>query len=153
MLTTQGSTLSAISEDATLWALQPFTNGTGDTVQALVPPFSGLNGTLPTPVPPQVTTSGSPANANCPNIATVTCPANTDCECFTLAVPASNPVVGSQAGGYTTPAPTPAAYGVGAVASKCSPSMLQTDPTNPISVTGGAATLAPSPTLSFAGCL
>ena len=153
VVTTQDSTLSAISEDATLWALQPFTNGTGDTVQALVPPFSGLNGTLPTPVPPQVTTSGSPANANCPDIATVTCPANTDCECFTLAVPASNPVVGSQAGGYTKPAPTPAAYGVGAVASKCSPSMLQTDPTNPISVTGGAATLAPSPTLSFAGCL
>ena len=46
----------------------------------------------------------------------MTCPANTDCECFTLAVPASNPVVGSQAGGYATPVPTPVAYGVGAVA-------------------------------------
>lgn len=153
VVTSQDSTPSAVSATATLWALQPFTNGTGDTVQALVPPFSGTNGTLPTPVPPQVTTSGLPTNANCPDIATVTCPANTDCGCFTLAVPASNPVIGSQAGGYATPAATPVAYGVGAVASKCSPSMLQTDPTNPIAVTGGAFTLAPNPTLSFADCL
>ena len=153
VVTSQDSTLSATSATATLWALQPFTNGTGDTVQALVPPFTGTNGTLPTPVPPKVTTSGSPTNANCPDIATVSCPANTDCECFTLAVPASNPVIGSLAGGYATPAPTPVGYGVGAVASKCSPAMLQTDPTSPIAVTGGAFTLAPNPTLSFTDCL
>jgi len=152
VVTTQDSTPLAISEPATLWALQPFINGTGDTVQALVPPFVGTNGTLPTPVPPEVTTSASPTNANCPDIATVTCPANTDCECFTLAVPASNPVVGSQAGGYAMPVSTPVTYGVGAVAKACTPSMLQTDPTNPLAVTGGAATLAPNPTLSFGGC-
>jgi len=153
VVTSQDSTPSAVSATATLWALQPFTNGTGDVVQALVPPFTGTGGTLPTPVPPQVTTSGSPTITNCPDIATPTCPANTDCECFTLAVPASNPVVGSQAGGYAMPAAVPVTYGVGAVASTCSPSMLQTDPTNPIAVTGGAFTLAPNPTLSFADCV
>ena len=105
------------------------------------------------PVPPEIATSDSPTQANCPDIASVTCPANTDCECFTLAVPASNPVVGSQAGGYATPVPTPVAYGVGAVAKTCTPSMLQTDPTNPIVVIGGTAALAPNPTLGFADCL
>ena len=75
------------------------------------------------PVPPEIATSDSPTQANCPDIASVTCPANTDCECFTLAVPASNPVVGSQAGGYATPVPTPVAYGVGAVAKTCTPSI------------------------------
>ena len=153
LVSTQDASQAAISGSATVWALQPFTNGTGDTVQALIPPFEGTNGTLPTPVPPEIATSGSPTQANCPDIASVTCPANTDCECFTLAVPASNPVVGSQAGGYATPVPTPVAYGVGAVATTCTPSMLQTDPTNPIVVIGGAAALAPNPTLSFAGCL
>jgi len=106
------------------------------------------------PVPPEIATSDSPTQANCPDIASVTCPANTDCECFTLAVPASNPVVGSQADGYATPVPTPVAYGVGAVAKTYTPSMLQTDPTNPIIVViGGTAALAPNPTLSFADCL
>jgi len=35
---------------------------------------------------------------------------------------------------------------------KCFPEM-ETDPTNPIVVIGGAPTLAPNPTLSFADCL
>jgi hypothetical protein len=154
MVSSQDSTPSAISATATLWALQPFTNGSGDVVQALVPPFTGTDGTLPTPVPPQITTGPSPSTgANCPDIAALTCPADTDCECFTLAVPASNPVVGSQADGYAMPVDTPVNYGVGAVADTCSPSMLQTDPTNPLAVTGGTFTLAPNPTLSFAHCV
>jgi hypothetical protein len=154
MVSSQDSSSSPISATATLWALQPFTNGTGDVVQALVPPFTGTNGTLPTPVPPQISTisSGLLTNANCPNITTPTCPANTDCQCFTLAVPGSNPVVGSQADGYAAPVSTPVNYGVGAVASTCTPSMLQTDPTSPLAVTGGTFTLAPNPTLSFADC-
>jgi Domain of unknown function (DUF4382) len=154
MVTSQNSSLAPTPAAATLWALQPFTNGTGDVVQALVPPFTGTNGTQPTPVPPQITTGPGPAtSSNCPNLGPLTCPANTDCECFTLAVPASNPVVGSQADGYAAPASAPANYGVGAVASTCTPSMLQTDPTSPLAVTGGTFTLAPNPTLSFAGCL
>jgi len=79
-------------------------------------------------------------------------PTNADCECFTLAVPASNPVVGSQVNGYATAIPTPVAYGVGAVTTTCSPSMLRTDPMNPIVVVGGAPTVV-NPTLSFADCL
>lgn len=153
LVTTQDAGLAPIVGTATVWALQPFTNDAGATVQALVPPFVGTNGTLPTPVPPQITTSGTPTQTNCPDIPSVSCPTGTDCECFTLAVPASNPVVGSQAKGYATPAPTPVAYGVGAVTSTCTPSMLQTDPTDPIVVIGGAPTLAPNPTLSFADCL
>ncbi len=157
VVSTQGMSSNAISENVTLWALQPFTSG-GNTVQALIPVFEGTpNGTMPTPVPPTVATVPSPTNANCPDIGTVTCPANTDCACFTLAVPASNPVVGDQVAGYATPAPTPAAYTVGAVVNgtptpKCSPAMMATDPTNPIAVTGGAAAIAPTPTLSFVNC-
>jgi hypothetical protein len=152
LVTTQNVALAATSGTASVWALQPFTNDTGDTVQALVPPFVGADGTLPTPVPPQITTASSPTQTNCPNIAGASCPANTDCECFTLAVPASNPVIGSQANGYATPDPTPVAYGVGAVAKTCTPSMLQTDPISPIVVIGGTAALAPDPTLSFVDC-
>lgn len=153
MVSSQDSTPAATSATATLWALQPFTNGAGDVVQALVPPFTGTNGTLPTPVPPQVTTATGPSTgANCPDVTTLTCPSNTDCECFTLAVPASNPVVGSQADGYAMPVAAPVTYGVGAVADTCAPSMLQTDPTNPLAVTGGTFTLAANPTLSFADC-
>jgi len=152
LVSTQNAASAGTIGTATVWALQPFTNDAGDTVQALVPPFVGIDGTLPTPIPPQITTSGTPTQANCPDIASVSCPANTDCECFTLAVPASNPVVGSQANGYATPVPTPVAYGVGAVTTTCSPSMLQTDPTNPIVVIGGAPTVV-NPTLSFADCL
>jgi hypothetical protein len=153
LVTTQNAALAATSGTATVWALQSFSNHAGETVQALIPPFTGTDGTLPTPVPPQVTTSGLPTHANCPDIPPVDCPANTDCECFTLAIPASNPVVGSQANGYAIPVPTPVAYGVGAVTKTCTPSMLQTDPTNPIVVIGGTAALAPDPTLSFVDCL
>ncbi|HZO81604.1 MAG TPA: DUF4382 domain-containing protein [Candidatus Binataceae bacterium] len=152
--TTQG-------ESVTLWALQPFANASAQTVQALIPMFDATpNGTMPTPVPPTVTTGSSPTAANCPDIASPSCPANTDCECFTLALPASNPVVGDGTT-YATPAATPAAYTVGAVVNtvsdsngthSCSPSMLATDPNNPIDVTGGAATVAPTPTLSFVNC-
>jgi hypothetical protein len=153
LVTTQTAGFAKTSSAATVLALQPFTNDAGDTVQALIPPFTGTNGTLPTPVPPQIVTASSPPQANCPDIAGATCPADTDCECFTLPVPASNPVIGSQANGYATPVPTPVAYGVGAVTKTCAPSMLQTDPTNPIVVIGGAPTVAPNPTLSFADCL
>jgi hypothetical protein len=152
LVSTQDAGSNPISETASVWALQPFTNDAGDTVQALVPPFVGTNGTLPTPVPPQITTESSPTQANCPAIVGALCPAHTDCQCFTLAVPASNPVIGTQASGYATPVPTPVAYGVGAVVTKCAPSMLQTDPTNPIVVIGGAPTVV-NPTLSFADCL
>jgi hypothetical protein len=38
------------------------------------------------------------------------------------------------------------------VTTTCSPSMLQTDPTSPIVVIGGAPTVV-NPTLSFADCL
>jgi len=96
LVSTQNAASAATIGTATVWALQPFTNDSGDTVQALVPPFVGIDGTLPTPIPP-ITTSGTPTQANCPDIASVSRPANTGCECFTLAVPASNPVVGSQA--------------------------------------------------------
>jgi len=96
--------------------------------------------------------AGTPTQTNCPDISSVSCPTNADCECFTLAVPASNPVVGSQVNGYATAIPTPVAYGVGAVTTTCSPSMLRTDPTNPIVVIGGAPTVV-NPTLSFADCL
>jgi hypothetical protein len=152
VVSTGSTTDTAISENVTLWALQPFTNDSNQTVQALVPMFEGTpNGTMPTPVPPTVTTSSSPTAGNCPDITSPSCPANTDCECFTLAVPASNPVVGNQTAGYATPMPTPA-YTVGAVANNCSPSMLATDPTTPMDVNGGAATIAPTPTLSFVNC-
>lgn len=157
LFTTQMSSSSAGSGDDIAFAgVQPFAGNSG-TVQAIVP---ALTGTIPSTA--TATTLSSPTGANCPDLSPPTCPADTNCECFTLALPASNPVIGAAGSMYATPAPSPspAGFAVTGSASKigspstpeCSPANMITDPTSLFIVTGGAVTSATSPTLSFNSC-
>lgn len=151
-------------DDITFNALQAIPSSS-PVVQAAIPVFSG---TVPSgAVPPVVTTSASPANCTALGI-TATCPGDgTNCECFGAQVPSANPVVATapstDGSGYTQPdatsTPIPysisgAATQIGTTTGECNPSMLVTDPTNPINVPAGqeATTNASIPTLSFQGC-
>jgi hypothetical protein len=155
---------------------QPFTGAANTTVQAIVPPLPGTEPALPSttsvgpivndgtlmPIPPPATvaTASTPNTADCPNITPApTCPTGTNCACFTLALPNSNPVIGSAGGSYTAPAANPADYSVVGYASQlngsgtpeCSPSALITDPTTPIAMATNPL-LIPTPVLEFTGC-
>ncbi|MBE3602708.1 DUF4382 domain-containing protein [bacterium] len=156
---------------------QPFTGTANTTVQAIVPPLPGTMPALPsttsvgpivndgtlTPIPPPATvaTASTPNAADCPNITPApTCPTGTNCACFTLALPNSNPVIGSATNGsYTAPAGNSADYSVVGYASKldgsgtpeCSPSALITDPATPIAMATNPL-LIPTPVLEFTGC-
>ena len=161
LFTTQAAASAGTGDNILFGGVQPFA-GTSGTVQAIVPP---LTGTLPAPAAgalPSVATIASPTAANCPDLGTSTCPTGTNCECFTLALPASNPVIGAAGSTYAVPAasPSPAGYAVIGAASQlaspvtpdCVPADLITDPASPFAVTGGTFTLATNPTLSFTSC-
>ena len=75
------------------------------------------------------------------------CPVGTECACFALNVPSDNPVVGTESGGYATPAPSPAFQVFGQTSNqtiKCSPPDL---------ISPAAASPLPTPTLSFVSCM
>jgi hypothetical protein len=161
LFTTQATASAGTGDNIDFGGVQPFA-GTSGTVQAIVPPLSL---TVPAPAAgalPSVATITAPTAANCPDIASPSCPTGTNCECFTLALPASNPVIGAAGSTYAVPAasPSPAGYAVIGAASQlaspatpdCVPADLITDPASPFVVTGGAFTLATNPTLSFTGC-
>jgi hypothetical protein len=156
LFTTQGVSSAGSGDDIAFAGVQPFAGDSG-TVLAIVP---ALAGTIPSAA--TVTTVASPTATNCPEITSPSCPSGTNCECFTLALPASNPVIGTAGSMYATPAssPSPAGFAVTGSASKigaltapeCSPSDLITNPASPFIVTGGAAAAATNPTLSFNSC-
>ena len=159
IVTTQNTTTPpGAGDNIALGGVQPFTGGAG-TVQAIVPPLAG---TLPTPSAgslSSVATASAVNPANCadPTVSAATCPAGTNCACFTLALPGSNPVIGSATSGtYATPSATPATFSViGAASSltlsetpECAPSTMITDPASPLAVPTAIAT----PILSFGAC-
>ena len=161
---------SAPGDDVTLNGLQAFTPPGGTTtLEALVPllyTLSGTDGTMPKSVPPTVTTGSTFSNANCPALSSVTsCPTGTNCACFNVAVPVSNPVVGSAnstGSGYTAPAAGGSVeYAIGGVATVengastdlvCTPANLVTNPSALFTVTPGAVTTPTNPVLEFTGC-
>lgn len=171
VVSTDNST--APGDNVALSGLQPFVAPSpAATVQALIPYLAPsptpTPGTLP--VPPTMETGSSPFNsADCPAIAAFpsSCTGSVHCACFTLALPAGNPVVGvmGSKGTATFTAPGASAtpgYAVGAAATvangsstdfPCSPSMLVTNPASPVAVTAGVvAAPTPAPLLSFSGC-
>jgi hypothetical protein len=178
LFTTQNTTTPPGAGDLINYTgTQPFSGTANTTVQAIVPPLPGTMPALPsttsvgpivndgtlTPIPPPATvaTASTPNAADCPNITPApTCPTGTNCACFTLALPNSNPVIGSATNGsYTAPAANPAGYSVVGYASQlngsgmpeCSPSALITDPTTPIAMATNPL-LIPTPVLEFTGC-
>lgn len=178
LFTTQNTTTPPGAGDLINYTgTQPFTGAANATVQAIVPPLAGTMPALPSttsvgpivndgtlmPIPPPATvaTASTPALTDCPNLnsETTTCPTGTNCACFTLALPNSNPVIGSAGGSYTAPAANPADYSVVGYASQlngsgtpeCSPSALITDPTTPIAMATNPL-LIPTPVLEFTGC-
>ncbi len=168
VFSTEAAASAGLGDDIAFAGVQPF-NGTSGTVQAVIPP---LGSSVPAPVGgnlPSVTTVASPTGGNCPDIPVPTCPTGTNCECFTLAVPASNPVIGAwTAGGttYNSPAAGTIDYSITGAASQignpstpeCAPSALITDPALAFSVLGASVTEADNPTsgilptLSFQSC-
>ena len=162
LFTTQAAASMGAGDNIVFGGVQPF-NGTSGTVQAIIPPLAG---TVPVPAAgalPSVATIGAPTTGNCPDLGTSTCPTLTNCECFTLALPASDPVIGAwNAGGtsYAAPVSLSAGYSVIGAASnlvhpatpECSPTDMITDPASPFVVSGGTFTLASNPTLSFGSC-
>jgi hypothetical protein len=159
IVTTQNTTTPpGAGDNIALGGVQPFAGGAG-TVQAIVPPLAG---TLPAPSAgslPSVATASAVNPANCadPTVSAATCPAGTNCACFTLALPASNPVIGSATSGtYAAPSATPATFSVIGSASsltlsetpECAPSKMITDPDSPLAVPAAIAT----PILSFGAC-
>jgi Domain of unknown function (DUF4382) len=159
IVTTENSTTPpGAGDNVALAGVQPF-DGDSGIVQAIVPP---LTGTLPAPGSdglPSVTTTSAVDAANCSDagVSAAVCPTGTNCACFTLALPASNPVIGSASSGtYAAPAPTPAVYSVTGAASslttpgapECAPSTMITDPASPLAVPAAIAT----PILSFGAC-
>ncbi len=132
-------------------------------VPLIVPPTGTPGGTLP----PSglVITSPSPDTTNCPSVSSVACPSGANCACFTLAVPASPPVVGlaSQTNTtFTQSSSNTADFSLTAVALSmstqqpvCSPSMLFA---NPVTVQGGGVVTPLGniaggvPALEFLGC-
>ncbi len=177
LFTTQDTTTPSGTGDLiNFTGTQPFTGAT-TTVQAIVPPLASTLPALPsitsvgpivndgilTPIPPPATvaTASKPNTADCSSITPVpTCPANTNCACFSLALPDSNPVIGSAVSdSYTAPATPPAGYSVVGYASQlngsgtpeCNPTALITDPTTPLTMLTNPL-LVPTPVLEFTGC-
>ncbi len=159
IVTTENSTTPpGAGDNVELAGVQPF-DGNSGPVQAIVPPLAG---TLPTPGPDglsSVVTTSTVNAADCSDagVSAATCPTGTNCACFTLALPASNPVIGSATSGtYAVPAATPAVYSVTGAASslttpgapECAPSTMITDPASPLAVPTAIAT----PILSFGAC-
>ncbi len=177
LFTTQNTTTPPGTGDLiNFTGTQPFTGAGNATVQAIVPPLAGTLPALPnttsvgpivndgtlTPLPPPATvaTASTPNTADCSNITPApTCPTGTNCACFSLALPDSNPVIGSAGGSYTAPAANPADYSVVGYASQlngsgtpeCNPTALITDPTTPLAMATNPL-LVPTPVLEFTGC-
>lgn len=137
-ITTAG-TAGGISADVSLSVLQTATVGTSPVVF-----------TLPQVAPPSPTVSIATA-------AGAFCPANTDCANYTLAVPVTNPYLGTFAGSGTAYAQStgPAPLAVDALAFvagsgnvvNCIPAEANT---NAVTVTAGTTVTAPP--LTFTGC-
>jgi hypothetical protein len=143
-VTTAGSVMS---EDVSVSALQPVTEGTS-TVMVTVPNL--------------VLSLGSNVSATIAlNTASTGCSSSSvDCASYTFNLPAQNPNVGTMGGTYTQAATSPVPYTIDAIATSattgdatCTPSELQatTDSLkNPLSVTAGGTTTAA--TIAFVGC-
>jgi hypothetical protein len=155
---------SAPGDDVSFGGVQPFAGASG-TVQAIVPVLPSLSfgasagdgNTFPNP--PVAITGSKPQNCAALGLSSK-CPAGANCECFELALPGGNPIVGtanSTGTGYNPPAGGPANYRVSGVATAigtttnvCSPSSMAT---NSFAAAGGAVTDTPTiPTLSYTGC-
>jgi Domain of unknown function (DUF4382) len=159
---------SAAGDDVSLNGLQTFTPpGSATTLEALVPLFynpSGTDGTMPNSVPPTVITGSVFSDDNCPALSSASCPTGTNCACFNIAVPVSNPVVGSAnstGSGYTAPAGGAVGYAISGVATVkngsssdfvCTPSNLVTNPSATFTVTSGTVATPVNPVLEFTGC-
>lgn len=140
-VTTVGSG-GATAADVTLSALQQATPTGGSTILVTVPIFGALM------QPPTFTTT------DMPDPSTPSCPVDTLCYNYSLMVPASNPKVGTFAGGsitYADPAPAPVNYSVNAVAPGCLASVPDPATVSPIAVTAGTTTDAGT-VLAFSGC-
>jgi len=160
---------AAAGDDVSLNGLQTFTPpGSTTTLEVLVPLFynpSGTDGTMPNSVPPVVTTGLVFSDANCPALSFVpSCPTGTRCACFNIAVPVSNPVVGSANStgrGYAAPLGGGVGYAISGAATvkngsssdfACTPSSLVTNPSATFTVTSGTVATPAIPVLKFIGC-
>lgn len=162
VFTTVAASPPGAGDNITFGGVQPLSDAP-DAVQAIIPP---LTDTMPVPaagaLPFVATDSTSPIDrANCLDITPAPTCTGENCGCFTLGLPAGNPVIGTAAGGdYMASTAANTDYSVtGAAANlnnastaECTPSTLITDPAHAIEVTGGSATIAPNPMLSFTGC-
>lgn len=107
--------------------------------QAPIPLYTGTSAS-------PVTTTSTPSSG-C--ILPVICPVGTNCACFSMVVPADNPVTGAVGGPYTSGSGTAnyslsgSATQTGTTTADCVPSELITNP---------EASPLPEPTLSFTGC-
>jgi hypothetical protein len=132
----------AIATDVTLSALQEATPTGGTTRLVTIPIFGALM------QPPTIATSATPDPAS------PACPANTMCYNYALAVPASNPQIGTFSSGavtYAAPAPAPVVYSVNGLAPGCTSSAPSPPTIGSITVTPGTATNV-SAVLAFSGC-
>ena len=133
-VTTAGPSGATVG-DITISALQQATPvGGSSPLQVTVPVF------------------GSPSQP--PVVTTAACSGNEDCSNFVLQVPASNPEVGTFAGGavaYATPTAGSVMYSVNATTPDCTASSLSSATIGPVAVTAGSTT-AMSAILAFTGC-
>ena len=168
LFSTEAATSQGLGDDIAFAGVQPFAGSSG-TVQAVIPPLSG---TVPAPVRRESSKRDHRRvydGGQLPRYRGSCLSDGTNCECFTLAVPASNPVIGAwKAGGttYDSPAAGTVDYSTTGAASQignpatpqCAPSALITDPALPFSVLGASVTEADNPTsgvlptLSFQSC-
>jgi len=132
----------ALAADVTLTALQSATPIGGSARLLPIPIFGALM------QPPTVTTTDTP------DPATPACPSGTLCYNYSLAVPASNPKVGTFSSGsitYADPAPAPVVYSLNGAAETCTSSAPNPPTIGSITVTPGGTTDAGT-VLAFSGC-
>jgi len=131
-----------LAADVTLAALQQATPTGGSARWMTIPVFGALM------QPPTFTTTDTPEPPDPP------CPAGTLCYNYSLPVPASNPQVGTFAGGtitYVPPAADPVTYNLMGAAPTCTTSTPSPAVIGPLTVTPGNPTDAGT-VLAFSGC-